>query len=207
MVQTCEALRAAWQLGIVHRDVKPGNILIAKDGTAKLADLGLAIIVNHRFGEAGPNTTGRMEGTVAYMAPEQAESSGAVDHRADLYALGATLYHTITGVLPFRGQTRARVLLKHKLETPEPPHRLVPELPARVSAVILRLMAKSPDDRYQSYDELIDDLNQIHETLDDDPTTCRQDPTVPGDGSTDSGNRSLWKSFLSSLGVRGGAHS
>jgi ferredoxin/tRNA A-37 threonylcarbamoyl transferase component Bud32 len=152
--QVAQALAAAWQLGVVHRDVKPANILLARDGTAKLADLGLALIVenepNGSSKEAGPG----LAGTVAYMSPEQAARADSVDHRSDIYALGATFYHAITGRFPFSGRTRIELLYKHANEPARPPQEIVPDLPAAVSAVILRMLAKKPENRFQDYADL-----------------------------------------------------
>jgi len=116
MRQVTQSLAAAWKLGIVHRDVKPANILVARDGTAKLADLGLALLVENRA--ATDLTVGNsLAGTVAYMPPEQA-SGRQVDHRSDIYALGATFYHVVTGRFPFEGRSRLELLLKHAQEAP-----------------------------------------------------------------------------------------
>jgi tRNA A-37 threonylcarbamoyl transferase component Bud32 len=150
ILQVSEGLAAAHQRGILHRDVKPANILLTKDGTAKLADLGLAVVV----GAAGA-TPERMAGTAAYMAPERAVTSPAVDHRADVYSLGCTFYHAVTGQLPFHGRGWREVLLKHAQEQPVPPHRLVPDVDPGLSAIILRMMAKDPAARFPGYPELM----------------------------------------------------
>ncbi len=102
-----------------------------------------------------------MAGTAAYMAPEQALASSVVDHRSDVYALGVTFYHAVTGQLPFKGSTRMEVMLKHAQEPPAPPHRLATDLDVAVSAVILRMMAKDPASRFQSYEDLIDVLTKL----------------------------------------------
>jgi serine/threonine protein kinase len=149
--QVAEALQAAWQLGVVHRDVKPGNILITREGKAKLADLGLA-----RSQEDGKSTAG----TVAYMPPEQA-SSGEIDLRSDVYALGATLFHAVTGRIPFPGKTLQEVLFKHANQPLDPPESLVPGISPRLSNLIQEMMAKSPEDRPQSYPELLAELHQV----------------------------------------------
>ena len=154
--QIADGLAAAHRLGIVHRDVKPGNILLAKDGTAKLADLGLAVFVDSN--PSGGSSGQGMAGTVAYMPPEQAMSARTVDHRSDMYALGATFYHLVTGQIPFQGATRMEVILKHAKEPLKPPHEVVPDFPREVSDVIVKMMAKAPADRYQTYDDLLDAL-------------------------------------------------
>lgn len=160
VMQVASGLEAGERLGIVHRDVKPANILIAKDGTAKLADLGLATLVSSPSdsqSESSINAEG-LAGTVAYMAPEQASNPQAVDHRADIYALGVTFYHILTGQLPFTGRSRMEVLLKHARETPIPPHEIVSELDPAVSEVITKMMGKSPQQRHATYADLLDDL-------------------------------------------------
>src|SRR5205823_6274391 len=150
---------------IVHRDVKPGNILLAHDGTAKLADLGLAVIADqasrHPVRRRGP------AGTVAYMPPEQTTVAGLVDHRCDIYALGASFYHLVTGQVPFQGATRVEVVAKHASEAPVPPHDRVPGLHPAVSDVILKMLAKPSADRYQTYDDLAQALAALKRTLDE----------------------------------------
>ena len=153
--QMADALSAAQRIGIVHRDVKPANILLTKDGNAKLADLGLAIVQAAEIAQMVGITqnTDVMAGTVAYMSPEQA-TSGQVDQRTDIYALGATFYHAITGQLPFKGRSRMEVLMKHAREPVTPPHEIVTDIPPIISQLILRMMAKDPKDRFQNYDDL-----------------------------------------------------
>jgi serine/threonine protein kinase len=153
--QIADGLAAAFQLGIVHRDVKPGNVLLTKDGMIKLADLGLAVFVN---GDGGSPVGHGLAGTVAYMPPEQSLSAGVVDHRSDIYALGASFYHLLTGRIPFEGATRMEVILKHAKEPLVPPDELVSGVPQEISLVIAKMMAKSVNDRYQTYDELLQDL-------------------------------------------------
>ncbi|MFQ3592038.1 MAG: protein kinase [Gemmataceae bacterium] len=163
--QVAEALQAAWQLGVVHRDVKPGNILITREGKAKLADLGLA-----RSQQDGKSTAG----TIAYMPPEQA-NSGEIDLRSDIYALGATLYHAITGRLPFPGKTLQEVLFKHANQPLDPPETLVPGIWPSLSQLIQDMMAKSPADRPQSYPELI---AEIHQAAPPAPPTSKAPPST-----------------------------
>lgn len=160
--QIADGLAAAFQLGIVHRDVKPGNVLLTKDGMIKLADLGLAVFVN---GDGGSPVGNGLAGTVAYMPPEQSLSAGVVDHRSDIYALGASFYHLLTGQIPFQGATRMEVILKHAKEPLTPPDELVSGVPQEISQVIVRMMAKSVNDRYQTYDELLQDLLGLDEGL------------------------------------------
>jgi serine/threonine protein kinase len=164
VLQIAEALAAVHQLGVVHRDVKPGNILLTADGRrAKLADLGLALVVASAQAAGGMNSTARdtVVGTAAYIAPEQVMSSQVIDHRADIYSLGATLYHALTGQLPFTGRSRLEVLFKHTNEAPVSPDQLVPSLEPGVTAVVLKMMAKDPDARHQTYPELLSALRSL----------------------------------------------
>lgn len=158
--QIADGLAAAHRIGIVHRDVKPRNILLAPEGNAKLADLGLATCIDpHRR-----MACGGMVGTVAYVAPEQAMGA-TVDHRADVYSVGGTFYQMVTGELPFTGTTSADVLRQHSQEPLVPPHHRVPTLPERVSTVIGKMMAKRPEERQSSDQELLDDLIQLDRLL------------------------------------------
>lgn len=175
-LQIGQALQAAHRLGIIHRDIKPGNILIHREGQAKLADLGLAVVRQEcGSSESGQESPG-IAGTVAYMAPEQARGSGPVDERSDIYALGATLYHAVTGRVPFLGRTRAEVLRKHASEPLIPPEDLVPDLHPGFARLLGRMLAKHPQDRPASYDELIGDLRRML-----DPA-----PALPPTAATDS---------------------
>ena len=162
--QIAQGLAAAQEMGIVHRDVKPGNILLARNGTAKLADLGLAVVVGapsaaQCLGARQPHD--ELAGTVAYMAPEQFSTPSAIDFRCDVYGLGATLYHALTGQLPFTGANTMEVMVKHVEEMPTPPHQLVADLDEAATEVVFRMMAKRPADRYQTYDDLQAALIQL----------------------------------------------
>lgn len=141
--QVCAALEHAHAHGIVHRDLKPENVLIADDGTAKLTDLGLA--------RSGARTAaqGEVGGTVFYLAPELALGQ-ASDGRADLYALGVMLYELTTGQLPFTGDNPMSVISQHLQAPAVPPSTYRPDLPPALEAIILKLLAKSPDDRFAS---------------------------------------------------------
>jgi len=197
ITQIAGGLAAARKLGIVHRDVKPANILLTKDGSAKLADLGLAMVVEGGL-SAESLGLGRqrddLAGTLAYMAPDQFSSSALVDHRADIYGLGATFYHAVTGQPPFSGGTPMEVMLKHVQESAVPPHHLVPELDPGASAVILRMMAKEPTQRHATYEELLADLWRLPAANTPAAPPAATDPL----GRTRS---SIWKSLLASFGV------
>ena len=148
-LQVIDGLEAALKVGVVHRDVKPANILLAKDGTAKLADLGTALLIGRR-----PAGAGGMAGTAAYVAPEQARDAPGVDHRADIYSLGATLYHAVTGRMPFPGRSVAEVVFKHLTAPIVPPHEVTPAVPRPVSDAVTRMLAKAPADRFATYADL-----------------------------------------------------
>ncbi|HEY1375181.1 MAG TPA: serine/threonine-protein kinase [Gemmataceae bacterium] len=181
--QIVDGLAAAQKLGIVHRDVKPANILIDPEGQAKLADLGLAVMTTGRVSTLARPRTAGMAGTVAYMSPEQAVASPTIDHRADVYSLGATFYHAVVGRVPFSGLTPMEMLLKHAKEMPPPPHTVAPDLPQAVSTVILQMMAKDPLDRHQTYDELLADLRYLKDVIG--PPPARTEPVIelpPGFG-------------------------
>ncbi len=138
------ALVAIHAADVVHRDVKPANILLGNDGAIRLVDFGLACTVRGMPAQAGE---GRVVGTPHYMAPEQAFRPGLVDDRSDLYALGATLWHAITGTPPFPGLDTIQVLAEHRSQKLPDLEALAPDLPAGVISLLTRLLAKDPDDR------------------------------------------------------------
>jgi serine/threonine-protein kinase len=148
--QMADALGAVWQAGLVHRDVKPDNILVGADGAGKLIDFGLAMAAGRGKDGAGPE----LAGTAAYLAPEQAADAAAVDHRADIYSLGVTLYEALTGRLPFEGRNRVQVIFGHLNTPPVAPVRWAPEVPALASDLCLWMLSKSPADRPQNHAEL-----------------------------------------------------
>lgn len=152
--QIARGLQAAHRKGIVHRDIKPGNVLLTEEGALKLTDFGLAIMVD---GAASALDEGQPLGTPHYMAPEQVDAA-EVDLRADIYGLGATLYHLVTGVPPFSGRTPTQIMLKHLNETPIPAHERATHVPESLSRVIQLMMAKRPEDRYASCEALLVDL-------------------------------------------------
>jgi serine/threonine protein kinase len=151
VLQVLNALEVTFENRIVHRDIKPDNILIDGKGVAKLADLGLA---KQAGGDLALTQTGVVMGSPYYIAPEQAANSKAADPRADLYSLGCVLFHLLTGGPPYTGATYVEVLLKH-ISGPLPDlTRMGPSLPKELAAVVLRLMAKSPAARYQTPQEV-----------------------------------------------------
>ncbi len=161
-----DVLATLEKAGIVHRDIKPDNVVLSVDGTAKLIDFGLAIMLGRENPDAhGERLTAQRVGTVAYLAPEQARQSGTVDHRADFYSLGATLYHAVTGKLPFSGNNAAQVILRHLEDDPIPPGAIVPNLSDSVSDLILRMMAKRPGDRFSCARELQENIRGVQDSL------------------------------------------
>jgi len=159
IIQVARALEHAAERGLVHRDVKPKNIMLTKEGVAKLADMGLAretADVKVAVAEAG-----RAYGTPYYISPEQIRGEVNIDFRADVYSLGATFYHMVTGKLPFEGSTPAAVMHKHLKEPLVPPDHIVPTLSTGVGEVIECMMAKRPKDRYASVHDLLVDLEAV----------------------------------------------
>ena len=159
IIQVARALEHAAERGFVHRDVKPKNIMITKDGVAKLADMGLARETSDR--QAAEAEAGRAYGTPYYISPEQIKGERNVDFRADIYSLGATFYHMVTGKVPFESNTPASVMHKHLKEALIPPDHIVPTLSTGLGEVIERMMAKDRDERYASMPDLIADLEAI----------------------------------------------
>jgi len=158
-IQIARALEHAHGQGFVHRDVKPKNIMITRDGTAKLADMGLARGVSDV--EAAHAEAGRAYGTPYYISPEQIRGELDIDFRADIYALGATLYHLVTGQVPFQGATPAAVMHKHLKETLVPPDHVNTALSAGIGEVVEVMMAKDRNRRYASTSDLLLDLEAI----------------------------------------------
>ena len=154
--QVAAGLSAVHALGIVHRDVKPANIILATSGEAVLTDFGLA----RAAGWSDISSQSGMVGTPFYMSPEQCTGQ-AVDARADLYSLGATGYHAATGRPPFTGDTPMDVVRGHTQEIPPWPQDLVPALSSELAQALMKLLAKSPDERYSSAEELIGALDRI----------------------------------------------
>ena len=164
LTQAARGLKAAHDKGIYHRDIKPSNLILDAGGTVKILDLGLARMVQEANpagsdeSDSGLTRPGDMMGTVDFMPPEQAYDARQADHRSDIYSLGCTLYYLLTGRPPYSGVTRMACLLAHR-EQPIPLLRDTrPEVPPILDAILERMLAKAPEDRYPSIDPLIADL-------------------------------------------------
>ncbi len=157
-LQVAAALTHAAKHGLVHRDVKPQNILVANHDIAKLCDLGLAKVAEGDDGEA--DRKGIPIGTPHYISPEQARGESDVDIRSDIYSLGATVYHMLTGETPFVGSSPMVLMTKHLTEDPEPPKRRNPKVSRASSDLVLYLMEKRREDRPQSPEELTDEIER-----------------------------------------------
>jgi serine/threonine-protein kinase len=159
IIQVAHALAHAHARGLIHRDVKPKNIMISKDGTVKLADMGLARETTDI--EAAQTEAGKAYGTPYYISPEQIRGKVDIDGRADIYGLGATFYHMVTGRVPFMAEDSAEVMRKHLREPLVPPDHINTFLSAGVSEVIEIMMAKRRENRYKNIEELLIDLKAL----------------------------------------------
>src|SRR5881227_2350428 len=153
--QILAGLRFAHRHGIVHRDIKPHNVIIDGEGRAKVTDFGIA-----RAGASQMTEAGSIIGTAQYLSPEQARGS-PVDQTSDLYSVGVVLYELLTGTVPFGGDTPVEIAMKHLSSVPEPPSAHRAEIPRDLDLVVLRALAKDPADRYQSAEEMDADLARV----------------------------------------------
>jgi beta-lactam-binding protein with PASTA domain/tRNA A-37 threonylcarbamoyl transferase component Bud32 len=151
------ALEYSHQAGIVHRDIKPGNVMVTRNGDIKVMDFGIARAMNDS--QATMTQTAQVIGTAQYLSPEQARGE-RVDARSDLYSTGCLLYELLTGRPPFTGDSPVAIAYQHVRENPVPPSQLDPSLPRWADAIVLRAMAKSPNDRYQSAAEMQADIQR-----------------------------------------------
>jgi serine/threonine-protein kinase len=150
------AIAAAHAQGVIHRDIKPGNVMVTRDGTVKVMDFGIARVLGP---ETAPQTSAVL-GTASYLSPEQAQG-GPVDARTDIYSLGAVLYELLTGQPPFTGDTPVAVAYKQVNETPAVPSSINPDVPARLDAVVMKALSKNPSNRYQTAQEFSADLGRV----------------------------------------------
>jgi len=166
--QMCDGLAEAHKLGVVHRDLKPQNIMIDREGNARIMDFGIARSLKAK----GITGTGMMIGTPEYMSPEQAEAK-EIDNRSDIYSIGVILYEMVTGRVPFEGDTPLSIAMKHKSELPQNPKELNAQIPDNISRLILKCLEKDKDKRYQNAEEVFSDLAGIEEGI---PSTERVVP-------------------------------
>jgi len=153
--QILSALKFAHRHGIVHRDIKPHNVLVDREGRVKVTDFGIA-----RAGTSQMTEAGSIVGTAQYLSPEQARGT-EVDQRSDLYSLGIVLYELLTGQTPFDGDTPVEIAMKHLSATPRPPSQIRRDIPRDLDLVVMRALAKDPAARYQSADEMEADLERV----------------------------------------------
>src|SRR5208337_2984678 len=154
MLQVATGLAHASLRGVVHRDIKPSNIIISPNGRAKLVDMGLARSLEPRGVDGHLTQSGVTLGTFDYISPEQALEPREADVRSDIYSLGCTLYHMLTGQPPVPEGTAAKKLHHHQHVAPIDPRQLCPEVPDELAAILARMMAKNPKERYQRPEHL-----------------------------------------------------
>ncbi len=151
-----EGIAFAHQQKVVHRDLKPENIMLLPDGTLRIMDFGIAKFM----GQDKITTTGTFLGTPAYMSPEHLNAAG-MDYRADIYSAGIILYELLTGAPPFQGEDVLKVMFAHAQDTPAPLHVKVPDIPSELEAVVMRMLEKKPEDRFQSMEDVLASLKPI----------------------------------------------
>ncbi|MEP6995464.1 MAG: protein kinase, partial [Acidobacteriota bacterium] len=154
--QICAGLAAAHEVGVIHRDIKPQNVLIESTGGLKIMDFGIARLQEER----GMTAEGTVVGTPDYMSPEQARGN-ALDFRSDIYSTGVLLYEVFTGTLPFEGDTPLAVVLKHIQENPPSPQTRNPKIDPKISQIVLKCVQKDPKNRYQSVNDLYEALTKV----------------------------------------------
>lgn len=171
-IQVADALHYAHEMGIVHRDIKPPNLLLDTEGEVWVADFGLAQVQS----DAGMTATGAIVGTLRYMSPEQALGNRVgVDHRTDIYSLGVTLYELLTLTRAFSGDNRETILRKITFDDPVRPRRIDRRIPVELETIVMKAMSKNPADRYQTAAEMAEDFRLFR---DDKPIKARK-PTIP----------------------------
>ncbi len=165
LIQVAEALDHASRRDVVHRDIKPSNVLVTPEGRAKLVDMGLARLHQVESSEDDLTASGVTLGTFDYISPEQARDPRNADVRSDLYSLGCTFYFMLTGHPPFPDGTVLQKLLSHTTDDPPDPRDERPDVPEEVAAILRKMLAKGPDDRYQQPDELIGEFLMVGDLL------------------------------------------
>ncbi|MDQ1674152.1 MAG: eukaryotic-like serine/threonine-protein kinase [Frankiaceae bacterium] len=158
VAEVCSALEYSHRAGIIHRDIKPGNVMLTVDGAVKVMDFGIARAVAATTSTV--TATAAVMGTAQYLSPEQARGEN-VDARSDLYSAGVLFYELLTGHPPFTGDSPVAIAYQHVREDPAPPSTSEPDLPPDLDAVVLKALAKNPDNRYQSAQEMRDDLDRV----------------------------------------------
>ena len=158
IIQVCIALDFAHQRGVIHRDIKPDNIIISEDGTVKVTDFGIARIEGSELVKTKDET---FMGTIYYCSPEQFKEFSRVDNRTDIFSLGVVLYQLATGRLPFTGSTPWEVMTNIVTNEPIPPKRINPELPIRLDRIVLKALSKRPENRFQSANEFKDAIEDV----------------------------------------------
>ncbi len=161
ILQAARGLRHAAQKKLIHRDVKPSNLMLTEEGVVKITDFGLAKAARS---ETQLTATGEVLGSPGYISPEQAQGA-PLDARSDIYSLGATFYHLVTGRLPYEAPTPVAMIVKHMSEPLRSPRALNPAVPYPVASAIQKMMAKRPDERFQDYDALIRELERALATI------------------------------------------
>jgi serine/threonine protein kinase len=159
ILQAARGLAHAHAMGIVHRDIKPANLLLGKDGVVKILDMGLARLDDS--GGTNLTQTGSVMGTVDYMPPEQTMDSKAADHRADIYSLGCTMYHLLTSRPVYESDSLIGKIIAHREESIPSLRAARADIPARLDQIFQRMVAKKPEDRYQSMQAVVDELEAL----------------------------------------------
>jgi len=155
----CGGLEFAWAQSILHRDIKPENIMVTKEGQAKLCDFGIVKLLDHD--EAAVTMAGTTVGTPYYISPEQARGQDDLDIRSDLYSVGITLFHLLTGQVPFTGKSQGAILVRHILEEVPDPRTLRPDLSADAAGIVRRLTRKKRAERFQSPRDVAEAINRL----------------------------------------------
>lgn len=185
VMEVAKGLHHAHQQGMVHRDIKPANVMLLTNGSVKILDLGLARIANS---QTNMTATGQFMGTVDYVSPEQAADTRNIDHRADIYSLGCTLYYLLTGRAPFDGAAYDSIVSKILAHTEEAPPEIASlglQVDKTITAIVDKMMAKHPDDRFHDAEQLAKALGPFAEPLDGNRRVNTSDSNRPATGFTD----------------------